>query len=72
MINGNGREKGIKILHWNKGPSYLQNKVTQLETIIESHRPHILGLSEANLKSEQEKCSLFDSNIKSLEKELDD
>ena len=27
---------------------------------------------KANLKSEQEKCSQFESNIKSLEKELDD
>ena len=50
-INGNRGQRGhgIKILHWNKGPSYLQNKQQEIETIIAGHQPHILGLSEANL-----------------------
>ena len=50
MTHGNRREHGIKIVHWNKGPSYLQNKHHDIETIIAGHKPHVLGLSEANLR----------------------
>ena len=46
---GNRRDRGLKVLHWNKGPSFLHSKHTEIETIIESHKPHIFGLSEANL-----------------------
>ena len=50
--NGNRgqRGRGIKILAWNKGNSLLQNKHAEIENIIAGHHPHILGLSEANLK----------------------
>ena len=53
MTFGNRAQRGhgIKLLHWNKGPSFLQNKHNDIETIIGGHTPHILGLSEANLKS---------------------
>ena len=37
------------MLHCNKGPSFLHNKHQEIETIIAAHKPHILGLSEANL-----------------------
>ena len=33
---------------WNKGNSLLQNKHPEIENVIASHQPHILGLSEAN------------------------
>ena len=46
---GNKREHGIKIVHWNKGPSLLENKRNDIEALVQKHRPHILGLSEANL-----------------------
>ena len=51
-INGNRGHKGhgIKLAHWNKGPGYLTNSHTEVETIISKHQPHLLGLSEANLK----------------------
>ena len=49
MTHGNRRERGLKILHWNKEPSFLQTKHQEVETIIAGHKPHILGLSEANL-----------------------
>ena len=54
MTFGNRRQRGhgIKILHWNKGPSFLQNKHDDIATIIGGHRPHVLGLSEANLKND--------------------
>ena len=50
--NGNraNRGRGIKMLAWNKGSSYLENKHHEIETIIAAEKPHILGLSEANLK----------------------
>ena len=56
MVNGNrgARGAGIKLLHWNKGPSYLQNKHHDIETIIAGHHPHVLGLSEANLKNDHD------------------
>ena len=51
ITNGNrgSRGSGIKLLHWNKGPSFLHNKKNDIEGIIASHHPHVLGLSEANL-----------------------
>ena len=47
--NGNRKGKGIKIGHWNKGGSFLINKMPDIKTIIGQHHPHILGISEANL-----------------------
>ena len=40
------------MIAWNKGSSLLQNKHHEIETIIAADRPHILGLSEANLKKD--------------------
>jgi hypothetical protein len=53
ILHGNRgqRGRGIKLLHWNKGSSYLTNKHHEIENIIEGHKPHVLGLSEANLKT---------------------
>ena len=51
-INGNrgNRGKGITCIYWNKGPSLLINKQEDIKTVIERHKPHILGLGEANCK----------------------
>ena len=49
--NGNRRSAGIKISHWNKGPGYLQTKMSEIKNLISSQHPHIIGLSEANLES---------------------
>ena len=46
---GNRKNKGIKISHWNKGVSYLINKMPEIKNIISQHQPHIFGISEANL-----------------------
>ena len=56
MVNGNrgARGPGIKLLHWNKGPSFLQNKYNDIETIISGHHPHVLGLSEANFRNDHD------------------
>ena len=56
MTYGNRAQRGhgIKIMHWNKGPSFLQNKHDEIATIIGGHKPHVLGLSEANLKRDHD------------------
>ena len=52
-INGNRgqRGRGIKLVAWNKGSALLHNKHEEVEAILAGHEPHILGLSEANLRS---------------------
>ena len=47
--NGNRSSKGITICHWNKGGSFLINKMPEIKNIIAQHHPQILGVSEANL-----------------------
>ena len=69
-INGNRgqRGKGITLAYWNKGPSLLTNKQDDLETIIADHRPHILGLGEANFRHDQH---IEDVNIPGYNLHLD-
>ena len=52
--NRTQRGHGIKILHWNKGPSFLINKHDDIETLISGHTPHVLGLSEANVRQDHD------------------
>ena len=56
IVNGNRgtRGTGLKLAHWNKGPAYLHNKHLEIETLITDHHPHLLGLSEANLKKDHD------------------
>ena len=42
------KQKGLKLLHWNKGSAILENKINEIEAIIQDYQPHILGMSEAN------------------------
>ena len=53
-LNGNRKNAGIKISSWNKGGGYLQNKMPEIKNILNSLDPHILGISEAELKSTQD------------------
>ena len=41
-------KSSIEIIHWNKGPSLLQNKVDHIKHLIQLHKPHIFSISEAN------------------------
>ena len=52
MLHGNRSQRGhgIKLIHWNKGPAFLHNKHQEVEVVVANHKPHVLGLSEANLK----------------------
>jgi hypothetical protein len=48
--NRGQRGRGITCMYWNKGPSFLTNKQNIIQSIVAEHRPHILGLGEANFK----------------------
>ena len=50
-INGNwvGFNK-IKIMQYNKGSSNFANNIHHIQNIIELHDPHIMCISEANIK----------------------
>ena len=51
ILNGNRtRGKGIKMMEWNKGSSYLENKIPEIETMINQYKPQVMGLCEANLR----------------------
>ena len=52
ILNGNSsqRGRGITCAYWNKGPLLLKNKQLDIKTLIEDHKPHILGIGEANFK----------------------
>ena len=56
MISGNRgqRGKGINCVYWNKGPAFLCNKQLDIESIIDTHKPHILGLGEANFRHDHD------------------
>ena len=47
--NGNRKNQGIKIAHWNKGSAFLQNKMPEIRNIVSGLHPNIIGISEANL-----------------------
>ena len=44
------RTKGIKIVSWNAGSRFLQNKIEEFENVVNTYSPHIFGVSEANFK----------------------
>ena len=47
--NGNGGVRGRKptVMYWNKGSSYLVNKMDDIRTLVEQHKPMLFGLGEA-------------------------
>ena len=55
-LNGNHSKRGkpIKICYWNKGSSFLINKTEDVKEIINTHKPLVLGLGEAQFKSNHE------------------
>ena len=48
--NGNRQNRGIKIAHWNAGSAHLVNKIHEIEQVVAENHPHLLGISESNLK----------------------
>ena len=57
-----------KYFYWNKGPSFLVNKLADIKYIVEEHKPHVLGLGEANVRHDH---SLEDLNIEGYSLYLD-
>ena len=51
ILNGNIKYN-YEILHWNSGKAFLENKITEIESIITQYKPTILGISESNLREE--------------------
>ena len=39
----------LNIAHWNKGNTLFINKTTQIDQLLNTHKPHILSLCEANI-----------------------
>ena len=62
--NGNRKQGGIRIFHFNKGNAHLCNRIHEIENIITTHRPHILGLSEGNFFSHQDLADVQIENYK--------
>ena len=48
IANGNIKKSSLKLLHWNKGPSFFHNKIDHIKYILEEQKPHIFSVSEAN------------------------
>ena len=40
----------LKIFHWNKGSSWWEKKIPEIESLIEMKKPDLLFISEANMK----------------------
>ena len=54
-VNGNRKNRGLKITHWNLGSAHLENKIHEIETVVADFRPHLLGISESNFFKYQDK-----------------
>ena len=50
-LNGNKRNIGYKYLSWNCGRGLIsENKMDDLKLFISRHQPHVIGISEVDLK----------------------
>ena len=56
--NRRGAGKGLKLAAWNAGSAHLENKITELEAVIDSVRPHIFVISESNLKQSTDRSNV--------------
>ena len=42
--------KALVLAGWNAGNAYLENKLNEIENVIETVKPHVLVVSEGNLR----------------------
>ena len=54
MIIGNRQNRGVKLAHWNAGSAHLCNKMHEIEKVISDYHPHIIGISESNLRKDHD------------------
>ena len=57
-ITGNFKESNLLMMHWNAGPAFLERKLHNIEAIVSDKKPHIIGISEANLRREVDKLEV--------------
>ena len=55
VINGNRKTLDLKILSWNSGHTFLVNQINEVRWLIQEKSPHILFISESNLKRSHDK-----------------
>ena len=65
--NGN-INKTMKIMQWNKGNSFLRNKIEDIKDIIRKHKPEVLVINEVHLNMDDDQTIL---NIKGYRVETD-
>ena len=44
-----GKNRGYNLIHWNKGSAFFQTKFNEIAHTIDTLKPHIFSISEANL-----------------------
>ena len=54
-LYGNRNKSGLRICHWNKSNAAMTSRLSEIRNIISVHRPHLLGISEANIYCNQDK-----------------
>ena len=47
--NTKNKQQNIKLITWNKGPSFFRNKLNTIKHIIETEQPHVIVIQEANI-----------------------
>ena len=50
MKHGNRKNLYLKILSWNSGHTFLINQMNEIKWLLQDEAPHILFVSESNLK----------------------
>ena len=63
MSKGYGKAKGIKIMHWNKGSKFLINQIHDVQTVLNENKPHVLAMSEAQVRIEDMDEIQFDDYV---------
>ena len=53
-ITGNRQNRGVKLVHWNAGSAHLHNKMHDIEKVISDYHPHVIGISESNLRMDHD------------------
>ena len=63
MLEGNERDF---FMHWNGGPAYMENKIEEIQQILNEKSPCFLAISESNLRENVENSLLLTGNYELL------
>ena len=64
IMNGNINSKTLKILQWNMGSKYWVRKFEKVQAIVDTERPDIMYITEANLFKADPDYSLVIENYR--------